>query len=126
VGHDDLADALYIAAGPYQDSRGEWRSRLGDAVEGTPEPRGLVSGETVATGAGLCLPRRPVWAPTGLPGRRGRVRTISYRPVDPTHGAMRGGDLTLRGEHHFDRGAGGVLVVPEGFTEIRSSEMEQW
>jgi len=72
VGHDDLADALYLACGPYQTSRGEWRTRLGDAAERSPDVpigAGRVRGGTVQTGAGVAVPRRPVWSPVGASRR---------------------------------------------------------
>jgi hypothetical protein len=62
-GHDDLADALMLAAGPYRDREGAWRTRLGDLLDARrdlppcadPEHPGEVS-----TGAGRWLPRAPV------------------------------------------------------------------
>jgi len=71
VGHDDLADALYIAAGPYQSKKsGRWRSKLGNAAErlapGTFEPiEGEEPVELVETGAGLAIPREPILTATG-------------------------------------------------------------
>jgi hypothetical protein len=101
VGHDDLADGLMLATGPYQTSSGAWRSRLGDAVERTP----LMAGgdfdcETVATGAGLVLPRVPVLATLG--GSRNTVSTESYMPREGPAVIHRGPGLMLVGDHHID------------------------
>jgi hypothetical protein len=59
VGHDDLADGLYLAAGPYL-ADGQWRSRLGDAADQRMGAgREPVGGETTETSGGLTLPRAP-------------------------------------------------------------------
>jgi hypothetical protein len=100
VGHDDLADSLMLALGPYQDPSGAWRSRLGDAAEraGVPASRAL-SGETVTTGAGIVLPRRPVLARVG--GARGGVSVENYMQDRPIV-TYRGG-LELVGERYVDK-----------------------
>lgn len=61
-GHDDLADALYLAAGPYRDAKDVQRTRLGDAAQRSPVPVSVdgFDGETVQTGGGLVLTRVPV------------------------------------------------------------------
>lgn len=57
VGHDDLADGLYLATGPYLVD-GRWRTRLGDAAEKPIQVTDIeIEGETVTTGGGLVLPR---------------------------------------------------------------------
>jgi len=100
VGHDDLADSFMLALGPYQDSSGQWRSRLGDAAEreGVPASRAL-SGETVTTGAGLVLPRRPVLARMG--GSRSGVSTQS-RFASEGPPVVQRGSLTFHGERYID------------------------
>jgi hypothetical protein len=64
-GHDDLADGLYLACGPYNTPEG-WRSRLGDAIAGdvvlTDDP---IEGETVETGSGLLVPVQPQFLTAG-------------------------------------------------------------
>lgn len=62
-GHDDLADGLYLAAGPYRDRDGAWRSRLGDLCDPgnpLPDPWDRVdpptAGAAVRTADGRLLP----------------------------------------------------------------------
>lgn len=59
--HDDLADAAYIACGPYRTRKGAWRSMLTDAAE-LPSAEVAVESDdpVIATGDGLLLNRRPV------------------------------------------------------------------
>ena len=101
VGHDDLADSLAIATGPYQDGAGAWRSRLGDAVEKTPL---MVGGEfdceTVATGGGVVLPRVPVL--TALGGSRHGCSTESYMPREGP-AVVKRGDMRLVGDQYVDQ-----------------------
>jgi len=60
-GHDDLADGLYPACGPYNTPEG-WRSRLGDAISGDLPPSDVeLEGDVVETGAGLLVPRQPTF-----------------------------------------------------------------
>ncbi len=97
VGHDDLADALYLAAGPYQDKDGKWRSRLGDAAAHPPSSEvPEIDGETVTTGGGLTLPRDP--ALVGVGGISAGAPIILHAPsrtrvedesAIPTFGARR-------------------------------------
>jgi hypothetical protein len=69
-GHDDLADALYLAAAPYRDARGRWVSALGRAVDHAqpaservlPDLTGV---ETVRGPGGLVMPRVPAWLSVG-------------------------------------------------------------
>ncbi len=66
VGHDDLADGLALALGPYRAHSGEWRTVLGDLADGgqeLPRPRALLrgDGEWVETSARVRVPRRPLW-----------------------------------------------------------------
>jgi Helicase len=64
-GHDDLADGLYLACGPYNTPEG-WRSRLGDAISGDlPEHDLEIDGDLVETGAGLMVPRQPDFLTSG-------------------------------------------------------------
>jgi hypothetical protein len=64
-GHDDLADGLYLACGPYNTAEG-WRSRLGDAIAGDLPPADFeIEGDVVETGAGLLVPRQPGFLTTG-------------------------------------------------------------
>ena len=92
AGHDDLADALMLAAVPYRDRAGRWRSTLGDLADPRrplPGPAlapgvDLRSQEATVTAGGLEVPRRPVWqsvrgaevtVPAGL--------ELTARPRDP-------------------------------------------
>jgi hypothetical protein len=114
IGHDDLADALMLASGPYQDSKGAWCSRLGDAIERSPLSVGgdFGAGETVRTGAGIVLPKTPVLTKVG--GRRNTVSTESFletaTPVRIT------GDLRLVGEQYVDRAPRNMAVAMDRFT----------
>jgi Helicase len=64
-GHDDLADGLYLACGPYNTQEG-WRSRLGDAIAGDlPASNPEFEGDVVETGAGLLVPRQPTFLTAG-------------------------------------------------------------
>jgi hypothetical protein len=63
-GHDDLADGLYLACGPYNTSEG-WRSRLGDAISGDLPPDVEIDGDIVETGAGLLVPTKPAFLTVG-------------------------------------------------------------
>ncbi len=64
-GYDDLADALAFATGPHQ-HRGEWRTRAARYAEVSVPTRGMFfelperDDETVTTGGGIELPRRPI------------------------------------------------------------------
>jgi hypothetical protein len=117
TGHDDLADALMLAAGPYKQGE-EWRSRLGDALEREPLDRydGWIAGrDTVATGGGRVVLRRPVLEAMRVP--RAEVRVQSYMDDDRPR-SMRAGGMTLTGDHHFDLGEDGKRHAPPGWTEI--------
>ncbi|HWF31962.1 MAG TPA: terminase family protein [Solirubrobacteraceae bacterium] len=122
IGHDDLADALMLASGPYQDRAGAWRSRLGDAIERSPLTVGGDFGaiETVSTGAGIVLPKAPVLTKVGGRGSGSRTQPILGGPSDPhAHGAepvIHRGGLTLTGRHHLDVGTNGKRVPPSGWT----------
>lgn len=62
-GHDDLADALMLAASPYRDREGAWRTRLGDLLDprrDLPPCAEREHPDEVSTGAGRWLPRSPV------------------------------------------------------------------
>ena len=69
-GHDDLADALMLAAVPYRSKRdGRWHVYLGELADDRqqlPEPRldgvDLDRLTTVTSGGGVEVPRTPVWA----------------------------------------------------------------
>lgn len=67
AGHDDLADALMLAASPYRDPQRRWRTLLGyyaEPARALPEaslPAAAGRVETVETGAGLAVPRVPIW-----------------------------------------------------------------
>jgi hypothetical protein len=119
VGHDDLADSLMLSLGPYQDSGGQWRSRLGDAAEreGAPSP-GPLRGETVTTGAGVVLPRRPVLAHVG--GIGGSVSFESYMDDRPP-AVIRKAGLTLTGNHHVDKPPRGLVDETHAVLERRGS-----
>lgn len=109
VGHDDLADALMLALGPYQDAGGRWRSRLGDAAEREGAPTSIdVTEHTVETGGGLLLPREPVLSRVG---RLGGAATTQCRLCGgPSHAlrcqggqpVVRSGDLVLVGSQFVD------------------------
>ena len=119
VGHDDLADALMLALGPYQDSRGQWRSRVGDAAEHAGSPASVEeSGRTVRTGGGLVLPRVPVLARVGRPGGGASVQSRLPRFGEPV---IQGGGLTLVGERYLDVVDGGRRVPPAGFEFVNGS-----
>ena len=126
VGHDDLADALMLALGPYQDSRGQWRSRVGDAAERAGSPTSVEETDrTVRTGGGLILPRMPVLARVGRPG--GAAISVCRLCGQPGCGLRcqiagasepvirNAGGLTLVGEYHLDVVPGGGRVPPPGF-----------
>jgi hypothetical protein len=121
IGKDDLADALYLAAGPYQDRRGEWRSRLVDAAERAPLPASrALRGETVRTGGGLVLPRTPRPVRVGVVGSGFSTQPIQGGPSDPyandAEPVIHCGEMTLTGGHHLDVGPGGKRVPPPGWT----------
>jgi len=66
VGHDDLADALSLALGPYRDREGRWRTVIGDLADSgraLPQQAALArgSGELATTASGAAVPRRPLW-----------------------------------------------------------------
>lgn len=69
-GHDDLADALALALVPYRARSGGWRTLLSDLADPSARlpdpPLSAGAGETVRTGEGVELPRRPTWvSPAG-------------------------------------------------------------
>lgn len=81
-GHDDLPDALMLAAGPYQDRDRRWRSVLGDLAEPDARLPAITSHEPpecapVALPDGREVPRRPVWQSVRGPETTGA-------PVDPS------------------------------------------
>jgi Terminase large subunit, T4likevirus-type, N-terminal len=59
--HDDVADALMLAAGPHRQPSGRVSCVLAQAAR-SPQPDAAIPGglETVQTGGGLVVPRRPV------------------------------------------------------------------
>jgi hypothetical protein len=64
-GHDDLADALGMALGPYK-HRDRWITHIGqfaepDFPQPTPPPPLRRDVPMVATGGGLLVPRAPIW-----------------------------------------------------------------
>lgn len=63
VGHDDLADALMLAMGPYRTTTGRWRTMLRDAIEAEVPaiPEFEVPGPMVRTPGGTEVPRQPAW-----------------------------------------------------------------
>ncbi len=100
VGHDDLADSLMLAMGPYQDYDGKWHSRLGDAARRVSlSAAGDFDCETVFTGAGLEMPREPVPTEVGVP--RGGVSVVS-RFLSETPPVTVSGELVLVGKEHVD------------------------
>jgi hypothetical protein len=93
AGHDDVADSLMLAAGPYKSGE-TWRTRLGDALQREPLdpfPDDWATGtDTVQTGAGLSVPAVAVLeALRAAAGARGGHGTVfsgmsadgSQRPV---------------------------------------------
>ncbi|HEV7483606.1 MAG TPA: hypothetical protein VGO13_10960 [Solirubrobacterales bacterium] len=71
-GHDDLADALAAALGPFKDRRdGKWKTRLGLMAASRRELPNLHAenhlAELTLTGSGLAIPARPVWASVAGP-----------------------------------------------------------
>lgn len=66
-GHDDLSDALAFSLVPQRGRRdGRWRTMIGGLAERSLPDSGLPPGaleglESVPAGAGLMVPRRPVW-----------------------------------------------------------------
>lgn len=66
-GHDDLADALYLATGPWRDSGGTWRNRVTQASEQSMPPVSVdPEDEGIAlTGSGFALPREPEFVRMG-------------------------------------------------------------
>lgn len=72
TGHDDLADALGAALGPWQARDKQWRTRIGELATSARE----IPGETVdlgafpdvvETGGGRLVPIRPAWASVAGP-----------------------------------------------------------
>ncbi len=71
VGHDDIADALMLAAGPYQRRDGEWRTRLRDMLDSESldtDDAWATGRDTVTTGAGVIVPRVPWLVAAGVSG----------------------------------------------------------
>jgi hypothetical protein len=116
-GHDDVADGLYLAAGPYK-SQDQWRSRLRDSLEAAPRltvPAGPREGdprEWVETGAGLAVPRQPrLLAADVRPGPKsrkltGRVLGSGRRPKakTPAKRPLWAGDAKAYGYAFSSRG----------------------
>jgi hypothetical protein len=80
TGHDDLADALSLAMGPYRDAAGRWRTVLGDIADPRRDPAPSFPAAHlphVTTGSGLRVPAAGIYqsvsgtgvtAPDGLLG----------------------------------------------------------
>lgn len=89
-GHDDAADALTLALGPYRVPGGPWRCWLshfaypdveltGPAVERVSADRD----DVVLSGGGVAVPRDPVWQSVDGPGVVFPVGRDPSRPVPP-------------------------------------------
>lgn len=121
TGHDDLSDGLALALGPYQDSSGEWRTRLGDVAERLPAPSSApADGDVVRTGGGLVIPRVPSLVKVGV-SARWEVTTEPWAELYGHDGepVIERGGMTLQGDRYLDRGAGGELVVPNGYRRLK-------
>jgi hypothetical protein len=89
VGHDDLADALYLAAIPYRLQRGGgWRSSLTDAADlrnsfpMVQAPPQVQASPHVPGPDGLMVPARPAWQ--SIAGAELTVpEGLDFAPVDP-------------------------------------------
>jgi hypothetical protein len=92
-GHDDLADALALALGPYRDPSRRWRTLLTEVANprrAQPAPEQPPSaGPTVTTGAGLAVPAVPVWQ--SVAGRHVTTPPGTKKP----HAPKRIGTFTL-------------------------------
>jgi hypothetical protein len=99
AGHDDLPDALMLAAGPYRRG-GEWRTTLADAIDATPldeseEWAGVLP--AVRTGGGVLVPAVPVLDAVEVPGT-GAPRTVPS-PFSNGHGFRRAVAQARRDAH---------------------------
>jgi hypothetical protein len=68
TGHDDLADALYLACVPYREHTGEWSSRIADFTDprfpmhaSTGLPPEVAASPHLTDSDGLSIPARPCW-----------------------------------------------------------------
>lgn len=62
TGHDDCADSLALALGPYRDRQGRWRVHLPDlARRDLPITHVSTRGAKTRAGCGVEVPRAPVW-----------------------------------------------------------------
>jgi len=82
-GHDDLADALFLATGPHKDRRGKFATflgRLADARWRVPAPDSSVaSHDTVTTGGGVTIPRQGFQSVAG-----GELAQMAEASPEPT------------------------------------------
>jgi hypothetical protein len=112
VGHDDLADALYLACAPYKrNGSPEWSCSLADLLDPrkllpeSPVPPVVAASEHVAGPDGLMVPRRPAWMSiTGAELTVPEGLEFAPPPVDPALREAR--EQVRRALDDHDKGAG--------------------
>lgn len=103
AGHDDLCDALYLAAGPYRDRRRQQRSFLADLCD-RPSPEADVEPidvDVVATGSGLQVYRRPPLQSVG--GVAVTLPVGAGRRTDPRLAEIRAAAARAYDHHHHEQ-----------------------